>query len=1001
MKKIFGFLNKYTRDERHQRRGLNAQQPVPLAATSPIVITHTTPIEEILSQFVMRGCVDLTGDLENCQVGRLPVLGGGFGDIYCGTFPDGQQVALKCLRIHFGVSDTEKRHLRRAAQELHVWSKCQHPNILRLMGVANHDGRIAMVSPWMENGHVRDFLSRRPEVNRCALCTQISEAVVYLHEKNIVHGDIKGTNILVSKDCIPKLTDFGSANIKGTTLQLVGHSSKTNPGMSVRWAAPEILQGTAQQTVEGDVYALGMTILEIITCSLPYTGLRDVAVFNRVIHRIPPERPVEYIPPGHQHTDYLWSLLANSWKSNPADRPMASEFRNKLLRIAQIEVENPVLREALNSLGLGESTTVSTARIQPLASNLEVINGIGSKMPLEEILLRLVEHGCKDLTPSLDLSESSELPLSSSDFRDIYRGTLQDGSYIQLEALRFRAGLGGDGRKLLKHTAHEIYVRSKCKHANVLQLIGVAQYHGHLMMVSPWVEHKDLIGFLLQQRYDVIDRLGVCAQVADAVAYLHDANIVHGDIKALNVTLSHDRRVKLTGFGNMALRNYTLAFTPTTHGLGLAVRWAAPEIVEGKTQLSSEADIYALGMTILEIITGSVPYARLRDVAVFNKVTNKIHPDRPLEQLPIGNEFANPIWSLLTSCWNYDPVARPNAITVHTEIVGATYAWYQAPASPDGGSESEHEPAPQALDSTEGENIPIERVMEHLVNHGCRDMTDQLEISGVTIVGMNNYGRVDCARLLDGSQVQIRRFNLKFGRLGTDLRALKRAATELSKWSKCRHPHVLAFTGIVRYHGEVAIISPWMKNGQLDDFLVKNKLKWMDRFTLARQVADAVSYLHDQKIVHGDIQASNILVSDDHMIVLTGFEGEALEDMSLTQSTGETVSTRWAAPELILGTVRRSTQSDVYALGMTILEIITGKAPYHGMTNIAAMMKVLRRIPPQRAEEHFPSMYQEADVLWSLLVRCWHYDPFSRPVTKEVLEELQMIPPRDQWVKYH
>ncbi|KAG8730874.1 hypothetical protein FRC11_005603 [Ceratobasidium sp. 423] len=608
------------------------------------------PVEEILAQFVRSGCKDLTRQLETCQLTQYPVSNGGFGDIYRGTMPSGQQVSLKCLRLQVGVSDDEKRHLRRAAQELHVWSKCDHPHILQLVGVAKYYGRIAMVSPWMENGDLRWFLSQRPKAN-----------------------------ILISQDYIAKLTDFGSATIKASSLRLVGNPSTTGPAISIRWAAPELIEGATRCSVEGDIYALGMTFLEVITGSVPYAGLRDIAVLNKTINKILPERPVEYIPLGHQHTDLLWSLLTKCWEYNPGDRPAAHGVRDELGRIAEAELVNPALHDAPGSLGLlGGGTTVSTTRIQPLVNNSASPGQVSGTTSLGEILQRLVEHGCADLTSALDSSQSSELPLSGGNFRDVYRGTLQDKTPIRLESLRFQVDAAVDGRKLLKHMAHEIYAWSKCKHVHVLQLIGVAQYNGRLAMISPWVEHNDLILFLSQQRYPQINRLRLCIQLADAVAYLHSAGTVHGDIKASNIMLSQDMTVKLAGFGNMTLRDYSLAFTPTTHGLGISVRWAAPEIVEGKTRLSSEADIYALGMTVLEMITGSVPYNRLRDIAVLNKITNGIHPNRPLDQMPTENEFTSRIWTLLTDCWKYDAKDRPTAIAVHEEIEQATDAWAQA-----------------------------------------------------------------------------------------------------------------------------------------------------------------------------------------------------------------------------------------------------------------------------------------------------------------------------------
>ncbi|CAE7201382.1 unnamed protein product [Rhizoctonia solani] len=895
-------------------RDVHAMPALQPSVRNPITITNAMPIEDILVQFVRSGCKDLTHQLETCQISQHPVSNGGFGDIYRGTLPNRQQVGLKCLRLQVGPSEDDQRHLRRAAQELHVWSKCEHPHILQLLGVAKHQGRIAMVSPWMENGDLRWFLSQRPKVNRCTLCIQISEAVVYLHESNIVHGDIKGANIVVSQDYVAKLTDFGSATIKASSLQLMGSSSATNPAVSIRWAAPELVEGVTKCTSEGDIYALGMTFLEVITGSVPYAGFRDIAVLNKIINKIHPERPIEYIPIDHQHTDLLWSLLERCWTYDPIDRPAASGVHGELLQIAQAELVDPALHGAPGYLGLIGGTTVSTTMIRPTVNNPSM-GQVGSATPPGEIVQRLVEHGCRDLTSLLDPPQSSELSLSNGNFRDVYRGALQDGTQIRLESLRFQAGVAGDGTKLLKRTAHEIYVWSKCKHANILPLSGVAQYCGRLTMISPWVEHNDLILFLSQQRSPLSSRLRLCVQLADAVAYLHDKGIVHGDIKASNVLLSHDMAVKLAGFGNMALKDYTLAFTPTAYGLGISVRWAAPEIVEGKTRLSSEADVYALGMTFLEILTGSVPYARLRDVAVLSKITNKIHPTRPLDQMPVENESAGRVWSLLTDCWKYDAKDRPVANVVHSEVEQATDAWSQARTLIDG--------TPISANCGGLSETPIEQIMASLASTGCHDITSQLHISNPNeIHRVGTCEEVYHATLPDCGEVQVRCLGVRISMLKTNLKTLKRAERELSQWSKCQHPHVLKLVGIARHNGQVAIVSPWMANGDLAQLLSRQGR--VDYFAMVNQVVDAVAYLHGQKIVHGDIRAANVLVSKDNTAKLTGFEIVALEEQNLaftttTSSTGFWAPIRWAAPEIISGEIGRSTESDIYSLGMTIL----------------------------------------------------------------------------------
>ncbi|KAG9078151.1 hypothetical protein FRC06_008510, partial [Ceratobasidium sp. 370] len=89
-----------------------------------------------------------------------------------------------------------------------------------------------------------------------------------------------------------------------------------------------------------------------------------------------------------------------------------------------------------------------------------------------------------------------------------------------------------------------------------------------------------------------------CAQIARGLEYLHDARVIHGDLKGANVLIADDGTVKITDFGNAVLRDASLRFTATTGALDCSVRWAAPEILSG-SPCNVKTDSYALAMTIL------------------------------------------------------------------------------------------------------------------------------------------------------------------------------------------------------------------------------------------------------------------------------------------------------------------------------------------------------------------------------------------------------------------
>ncbi|KAG8731858.1 hypothetical protein FRC10_001400, partial [Ceratobasidium sp. 414] len=254
----------------------------------------------------------------------MAIAGGGFGDVYLGRLRDGTAVAIKALRNHALAQAATSKARKRAMRELYVWSKIKHQNVQELMGIVVFQGRLGMVSPWMENGNLAEYVQRYPGVDRYELC-----------------------NVLVSPEGITKLSDFDHSILSSYTL---GFTETTNVGGgTLRWMAPELLlrqeDDTAplEKTKQSDVYALGMTMLETITGTVPYIEYRfDAAIIRALDRKQPPNRPSELSTEDTQG-DWTWSLLRTCWKHDPAMRPLASLVHTLLEGLCSSQVTEDVL----------------------------------------------------------------------------------------------------------------------------------------------------------------------------------------------------------------------------------------------------------------------------------------------------------------------------------------------------------------------------------------------------------------------------------------------------------------------------------------------------------------------------------------------------------------------------------------------------------------------------------------------------------------------------------
>ncbi|KAJ7457405.1 kinase-like domain-containing protein [Mycena latifolia] len=261
------------------------------------------------------------------EVDREEKIGsGGFGDVYRGIWHK-TEVAIKVVRTG-GVVPSSQAVLR----EIKLWLTLRHPNILPFLGANHLDSEPFIVMPYLQHGNAHEFLQRYPEQNPLSILTDAARGLLYLHSKDIVHGDLKAANILIDNAGTGVLCDFGLARVKADMSSRTAQRDIATLGPGSRnWMSPELFRGSPPRR-PSDIYAFGMTIYELFSREVPLghifpQDLRSLVVDEDLRPDILGSDDKPVMPPD------AWAVAVKAWAKNPQERPTAAVLCDMLVQL--------------------------------------------------------------------------------------------------------------------------------------------------------------------------------------------------------------------------------------------------------------------------------------------------------------------------------------------------------------------------------------------------------------------------------------------------------------------------------------------------------------------------------------------------------------------------------------------------------------------------------------------------------------------------------------------
>ena len=221
-------------------------------------------------------------------------------------------------------------------REIKLLSSLNHPSILGFIGFSRTDFRSlpfpTLLTEFTPNGTLRDIIkleitSLAPngwdDTRKLINIYGIAAGLLFLHSNEIIHRDLKPENILMDEYLFPKIADFGLSKLTNTENQSINIPSQSGYKGTPLYMSPEILL-EQKYSYEGDVYAYGILVYEILTGKTPFIDLSLGQLIQKVaINSEKPDLTIDI-------SQSFQELLLSCWSHNPEDRPTFQDIVDNL-----------------------------------------------------------------------------------------------------------------------------------------------------------------------------------------------------------------------------------------------------------------------------------------------------------------------------------------------------------------------------------------------------------------------------------------------------------------------------------------------------------------------------------------------------------------------------------------------------------------------------------------------------------------------------------------------
>lgn len=491
----------------------------------------------------------------------VSILGkGGFGTVYKAKTSAGDLVAVKILNP--GALDDQKI-VNKFFHEAIIMAKLDHQNIPKFLDFFFDGQNYGIVMEFVDGMELKKVLRQEkgplPLDTALKFARQILDAFQYALSHGVLHRDIKPGNIMIDKQGLCKIMDFGIGKIFSSA----SHGTATSM-ISLNYIPPERFDQSKDVDARSDIYSLGLVLYEMFTGRRPFLEKEIDRIMYSHLNVIP-DPPSQYAP----------DLPSNI--SDAILKALEKEPENRFSDFKQFKEAVDIVQTGIRDDDIDLDDCDLDGEL-PEEQDTDITSIVGRKIGHYEVLG----------------------PIGVGRYGSVWKAKAADGKICALKVFKPKVFEDDNAANV---SPENTKVLAKLDHPNITKYIDFFRDENKFVVAMEYVEGIELKKILTRQKelLPVALSFKMANQILDALQYAHEQGALHEAIKPRNIMIDKDGNCKVMDFG---ISNLISVLYGEPSSSRISLHYTAPERYVPSKDADVRSDIYAIGLVFYEMFAG-------------------------------------------------------------------------------------------------------------------------------------------------------------------------------------------------------------------------------------------------------------------------------------------------------------------------------------------------------------------------------------------------------------